>query len=730
MTSLTRKINMAPLYAGVCLFTGCVAAVQAQTGSSGLEEIVVTAQRRAESAQAVPISVTALSGDKMEKAGIEGVRDLDMLTPGLNINQRSFLWVPYIRGIGMVDQTSGQEAGVATYVDGVYLSSPFGSSLSFNNIERVEVLKGPQGTLFGRNATGGLIHIITKDPSQETEINGKVSIGNYDTYQGQLYVAGGISESLAADIALSHRDQGRGYGDNVTLGHEIPGNEEFGIRSKWVYDVSDNTRATMIADYQKQQGFMGNNRTTVPGSVFIAGPGVVFSSLPDFQDIQQDIDAHADIEIWGASLRVEHQFESIDFQSITSYREVNIESLFDNDGLPIPLVHVAETTEVETFTQEIQFSSNNEGAFNWIVGAFYMDDTNGYAPPTGISLRGLAFPDPITGNPASVDIIHSIDTSSMSVFAEGTFELTEATRLTLGARYTKDKKELTGWTEVNLEDGSMLMAIPTPSDSKTWREPTWRAALEHSLRDDVLIYASYNKGFRSGTYNTVTVTGRPINPEFVDAYEVGFKSDWLDRRLRINGALFYNDYTDIQLAINRGTTYDTINAGEAEIIGLELESEAAVSDRLFLRFGLAYLDTEYKEFGDTVCTERLPTGQTAGYLCDPAGNALIRAPELTYNIGFLYEVPTTYGIVGASMDYFWTDDFSWDPDGRLYEPSYGRLNGQLYWASADDRYRVTLFGRNITDEEYSAFTVGQEGIADQYSPAPPRTFGVEFSFSL
>ncbi|MFA5630136.1 MAG: TonB-dependent receptor [Porticoccaceae bacterium] len=731
MSYFVRKNVALPLVATLSLgMTGMANAQEGLQARGTLEEIVVTAQRRAESAQTVPISVTALSGGAMEQARIDGVRDLNVMTPGLNVNQRSVVWAPYIRGIGTLDITAGQEAGVATYVDGVYLSSPYGSNLSFNNIERVEVLKGPQGTLFGRNATGGLIHIITKDPSQEAEMKGKVSVGNYETRQGQLYLAGPLTDSLAADLAINYRDQGRGYGTNVALGERIPGSDELGLRSKWVYEPSDTTKVTVIGDYQRQEGMLGNNRSTVPGSVFVAGPGVTFSALGDYQDIQQDVVADAEIEIWGGSIRLDQSFGAFDFQSTTAYREVAADSLVDNDALPIHLVHFAEDLQVESFTQEFQLSSNSEGAFNWILGAFYMDDRNGYMAPSGITLSGLAFADPITGNPASVNLIHTVKTESTSIFAEGTFDLSDRTRLTLGARYTQDKKSFAGRTQVNLEDGTPFVTVPSPSDSATWREPTWRVALEHDLAQDILVYASYNKGFRSGTYNTVQVTGVPVDPEFVDAYELGFKSYLFDRRLRLNGALFYNDYTDLQLVINRGTTIETLNAGQADIMGLELEGEAIVTDNLSMRFGLAYLDTEYKEFGDTGCTVRLPSGETAGVVCDPAGNPVIRAPEYTLNAGFLYEVPISTGSVGVSMDYFWTDEFNWEPDGRLVEPAYGRLNGQLFWSSVDERYRVTLWARNLTDEEYSTFTVGQPGIADQYTPAAPRTFGLEFSFNL
>jgi iron complex outermembrane recepter protein len=728
MSSCLKKTMFMSTFVGVTLASSAGDA-GAQVVSR-LEEIVVTAQRRSESVQSVPISVTALSGDKMLAAGIDGVRDLDVLTPGLNINQRSVVWTPYIRGIGTLDVTAGQEAGVATYVDDVYLASPFGSNLSFNNIERVEVLKGPQGTLFGRNATGGLVHIITTDPSSRTEGRGRVSMGNYDTFEGQFYVGGPLTDRFAADLAISAKDQGEGYGDNMALGEAIPGNDEFGIRNKWVYEAGDFTTFKLNGDYQKQSGYLGNNRATRPGSIFVAGPGIEISSLEGYQDVQQDLMSDAEVEIWGMSVQVLHDLDSASFKSVTAYREVSHNGIFDNDALPFPILHVAENYQVETITQEVQLSSDNDGPINWIVGAFYMDDTNGYVTPGGISLMGLAFPDPFTKNPASINLVHTVDTESVSVFSEVTFDITEFTRLTLGGRYTQDKKEFSGHTEVNLEDGSLLQAISTPESSETWREPTWRIALDHDLGDDVLVYASYNKGFRSGTYNTVQVAAGAVDPEFVDAYEIGFKSELFNRSMRLNGAVFYNDYTDLQLVINQGTTIQALNAGEAEIVGLEIEGEALISDELTIRFGTAYLDTEYKEFPEIACSVRLLSGETGAVLCSPEGNDLIRAPEVTLNLGATYEASLADGLAGISLDYFWSEEFNWEPDGRLVEPSYGRLNGRIYWNSPGDVYKVALWGRNISDEEYSTFTVGQPGFADAYTPAAPRTFGLEVSFNL
>lgn len=692
-----------------------------------LEEIIVTATRREASLQSVPISVTALTAERMQAARIDGLPELALQTSGININARSVAWAPTIRGIGTLDISASQESAVASYVDGVYLSNAFGANIPFNNLERVEILKGPQGTLFGRNTTGGVIHAITRDPGEETTIKATVGYGNYQRFAGQLYAGGSLSDTLAADLSIYYVDQNDSFGDVITTGEEIPPPAEAAVRTKWVWSPADTTKVTFSADYSKREGVQGDPKNFVKGSY---GADTVTTTTGDFQDVLGEFPLEREIELWGASLRLEHQFSGFDFLSITAYREVENIGLYDNDSTALPLVGVDIIMEVDTFTQEFQILSQSEGFFEWIAGVFYMDDTNGWAPPTGIRLYGIPFPDPVTGNPASLSSVNDTTTESISVFAEGTLNFTDHTRVTLGARYTKDEKELSGELIPYFEDGSIAGRVPFPTPKEKFDEPTWRAVYSHDVGEDAMLYASYNRGFRSGTYQSVFPNGVAVEPEIVDALEIGAKSTVLDGRLQLNAALFYSDYQDLQVIIALGPAQLLVNAAEAEIFGAEVEATFVATDQLQLNFAITYLDTEYKEFLEAPCTGRSPTGATVGITCNSAGNNLARTPEWSFNIGGRYEVPTQGGPVGLTLNYWWTDDFNWQPDGRLVEESYGLLSGNLYWTSADDRYTVRLWGKNITDEEYSAFTVPQPGLGDTYAPANPRQFGVELEVNF
>jgi iron complex outermembrane receptor protein len=714
-----------------------------------LEEVVVTATRRSESQQSVPISITAVSSEQLKTARVEGVRDLGVVTPGLNMNGRSNVWIPYIRGVGAQDTSGGQEASVSIYIDGVYMSSPHAGALSFNNVERVEVLKGPQGTLFGRNSTGGLINVITREPTQKTEVFGKLGFGNFKTSAAQFYVGGGISDTLTADIALNYAHQGKGYGHNVFSGREIATDGDKGVRSKWVWRPSDGTKLTWTIDYQQHDTGAGDNRALMPGSV--GSDGSVH--VGGYRDVNMNFPANGETDGYiknsGTMLKVEHSFAGLDLVSISAYRRIKQFNVFDNDGLPTSVVEAEQNlNETRTFTQEIQLLSQDKSSkFNWIVGAFYMDDKSGYENPKGLQVSGQQVI-PIPG--AYVQFVDPISTKSIAGFAEGTYHFTDNTRLTVGARYTRDKKELGGeqriftvFPDILFPGQPPLFVLPPFNFSKSWTKPTFKLTLQHDVAEGKMVYGSYNRGFRSGSFNTVGVTGVPVNPETIDAFEVGLKSEWFDRRLRLNAAAFYYDFKGLQVVISRGASTDLLNAGKAEVKGAEADLQANVSEAFTLRAGVSFLDTKYKEFetGNN-CSIRLANGTTIGAPpCSPKGNDLVRSPKSTFNLGLTYKKPVSFGIIGGSLDYKWTDKFFWEIDNRLVEPAYGVLNGTLSWQTTDEHWGVSLWGRNITDEKYSIFSVAQAscgaacsfnpaGIGDQYSASAPRTFGLELNFKF
>ncbi|MFA5632413.1 MAG: TonB-dependent receptor [Porticoccaceae bacterium] len=704
---------------------GVVGASLCMPALSQIEEILVTAQRRAENIQTVPITISAFSAVELSKSGIKSYDDIGMVTPGLTTDRQVGAATPYMRGVGAQSTQIGVETPTAVYVDDVYTAGGVDSIFSLNNIERIEVLKGPQGTLFGRNTTGGLIHIITKDPTHEPQLSMGVFAGNYDRFGGNFYGSTGLTENLAADVAASVQRQNGRWAKNVYNGEKV-GYEEFAsVRTKLLWTPSERTRVTLSAQYSEREDDLGVNRQCNRNAAYGCIDGAVFTG--DFHDINSNMrDIHTESETWGVSAKIEQNLGGVDLVSITSYKDNDNIQFFDQDFTPLQHFDVFQFQQHETFTQEFQLVSNDDSKrYSWILGLYYFDYEASYTP---MGLSGIG-----AGSFGAVSIFSTIDTQSYAAFGEAAFDLTSDTSLVVGLRWTEDEQELRGYTEFGPYGGTPLMSRHFKTD-ESWSDPTWRVALNHQLNDDVMVYASYNRGFKSGTHTPVVSSGvpaAPVEPEEVDAYEIGMKGDFFDRRLRLNLAAFYYDYKNIQLQrIDAGVAL-LLNAAEAEMRGFEVDGQFVVTDNLNLRFGLAYLDTEYTDFPG--CLINTPSPVANGALGpgnirasgDCSGNELVRAPDLTYNIGVNYELPTQSGIWGASATMAYNDGFWWEPDNRLKEDSYIVVNGELSWTTPDEKYRVRLFGKNIFDEDYSIYSA-EATYGDNDAPAPPRTWGVGF----
>ncbi|MFA5632226.1 MAG: TonB-dependent receptor [Porticoccaceae bacterium] len=729
------------------------AAAPSQTlaqSSYALEEIVVVAQRREQSLQDVPISIQAFSETSLLDAGVNNVGQLGMVTPSLNMTQQLLSFTPSIRGVGSPDASVGQESTVAMYVDGVYIANSNASIFAFNSVDRVEVLKGPQGTLFGRNATGGLVHVITKDPSHDAHLKGAVSYGNYDTAGVKLYGTTGLSDAVAADLAVFYRDQGEGWGDNLTTGTDVNKTEEFGIRSKWLIEAGENTQIRLTADYAELESSVGIQKALVPGSVgadgqlYFAGCVAQLGGNPaaptpqqfgtcqpiaaasatrapdDYHDSYGAIPEENTSETWGLSARIDHSFGDLDFVSISAYRDSEVTMYWEQGGFPIPMVVIdIDKQGYETFSQEFQLMSQGD-KLDWILGAYIYNDESGFVRPYGIGISGLAVG-------ATQNILALIDTESYALFGELTYALTERTKLTAGLRWTKDKRSIDQEVFLN---GNQIAAI---EQSEEWDEPTWRLVLDHQINDDVMVYGSYSRGFKSGNYNVSGVGTPAVEPEFIDAYELGIKSSLADGRVQLSAATYFYDYKDLQLARIEGGSLVTVNAASAEIMGFEMDLLANVTSRLQVRGGISWMDTEYTRFPDAPVYVPNALGLGLGgndlVALDLSGKSLARAPDVTFNVGGTYTVPVAVGDITVGANYYYNDGYGWEPSGRIEQDSYALINGFVSWRHPADTWGIRVFADNISDEEYQAF-VTEQALGDHYASAPPRTYGIELSFSF
>ncbi|MFA5631339.1 MAG: TonB-dependent receptor [Porticoccaceae bacterium] len=741
-----------------------------------IEEIIVTAQKRSERVQDVPIAISAFSGDGLEKAGVNNADTLSQVVPGLQFGRQVGSSVPYLRGVGTQQAAGGEEGSIATYVDGVYRLSPYSVIQSFNNIERIEVLKGPQGTLFGRNATGGLVHIITKTPQAETAGNLSISYGSYDTFAAGFYGTTAVVDNLYTDLAITFSDQGKGYGKNRFTGNDANKSEEFGIRNKWRWDTSDNTDVTLAVDYTDMESSISIARQPAPGSLGVDGQ-VVFAgciaglggnpgspspseagicapvaaanatvNTGDFYDINSDTDPYYEAEDYGIQLEIRHSLDTLDVISISSYRENKASQILDQEGSILPVIYAPLQNRADSLQQEFRLESSNQEGLRWIAGLYYLDSQTSYDTfnLSGFGVAGLV-PNAIAyqADPAQ-------ETTSYAAFLQLDYQLTSKTNVTAGFRLSHDKREYSASHQIvlggpagpfftSLSDFHSAEYVPIPitadgamvlSDQKSWTEPTWRTSINHQFTRDLMLYASYNRGFKSGLYNLPNPSNPgPVDPEFLDAYEIGFKSMWFEHRLQINGAAFYYDYKDLQLNSAAVGSTLTLNAGEAEIHGAEFDIIALPIDNLELRLGVSYLHTEYTSFDNAPFFTPTGFGGNFVYSGDAKGNKLNRSPEFTGNLSATYEAATELGLVTVFGNIYYNDGFYWEPQNNTEQKSYTLLNAGISLTLPGDNITFTLKGVNLSNEKYSYYDdVATFGSA--VSSAEPRTYHAKIEYAF
>lgn len=685
------------------------------SSSLSVEEIVITAQRRTQNLQDVPISVSALSATQLEQAGVQQPSDLRTIVPSLELTDDNGILTTSLRGIGAVAVSSGFESPLAVYVDGVYLGSAAASFLNLANVSQIEIAKGPQGTLYGRNATAGSMQINTRTPDQNFKGDGSVSYDNYDTVTGSAYVAGGITPKLAADVAIWATHQGDGWGDNLTTGTEnYVVHHNFVVRSKWVLEASERTHLTLIADYGK----FSNTETPaiLPGSVPALAP--MLGRQPDL-DYDTRADTNHKTAGWqsGVSLKLDQDLGVADLTSLTAYRYSRYHNQFDIDGFQLPLASAYYDQPNIQLSQDLQLTSKTDAKLSWIVGASYFHAKTSESPGTAdLKFIGLFH-----------EFSNSQRTDAFSGFAEGTYEIVKGTRLTLGARYTSERREAYDGVTADTVGGFPLPRTLVPDMSKTFDKPTFRATLDQRISDDVLAYASFNRGFKSGGFNTDAPGTPAFRPEQVDAYEIGLKNELLNRRLRVNIAGFYYDYTDIQVR-QTPTLAVTIltNAGAARVYGADLDFEAQITPQFRVSGGVGYVDAEYQRFPDA----QIITLDGATAIGDAAGNTLPRAPKLTGNLLASYSANLSAGgSLTFSTNAYYNDGYYLLSDNIIRQPSFVQLNGAVRWTRASERFYAELYARNLTDKKVIDWVLPL-GATVGVGYGAPRTFGVTFGYSL
>lgn len=682
----------------------------ATSAGAGLEEIVVTAQKRGENLQKVPIAVTALSAQTLAAKGIANTSDLVAVTPGLNYTTGGGYALPRIRGVGAGSTSGGNENPVATYVDGVYIASATSAVMSLSNIAQIAVLKGPQGTLFGRNATGGLIQITTRDPSHTFGGDGSFTYGNKNRVGADLYVTGGLTNFAAADLAIHYMDQQDGYGTNLFNGKDVNKSREFVLRSKIKMDLGEDTTATLAGDYSRVISAIPAFRP-ITGTIPITG--IPFSGGKF--DVNSNVQPLSRLRQGGGSLTINHDLDFAKAVSITAYRAARWISDFDNDKLPVALAGTHLEQPDRQFSQELQLISQPGSSFDWALGGFYFF--------TRSSLHPFDLQTP------SVGLITSTSQSSRSgaVFGQATVHLTPQTNFTVGLRYTSEKRGFIGQPSTRLPSGVVVPGA-TISDSAVNNKLTWRFALDHRFSSSVMGYVSYNRGFKSGGFNPSQTTPPlvPFAPEVLDAYEAGLKADMLGGKLRLNTAAFYYDYKNLQVTVFTNGLITVSNAASAKIYGLDLDGVFALTRNFRLNFGLSALHDRFGNYPGVQLSSPLPAGGnliTTVPSNNARGNRIPSTPDWTANLGADYDIYLSRGRLQLSANYYHSDGWFAEADNRLRQPKYDLLNASITWfIGGQDKYQIKLWGRNLTNVAY-ATQMNAQANSDGVAMAAGRAFG-------
>lgn len=726
------------------------------TSEGGLQDIVVTAQRRSENLQRVPISVSAATTERLTNSGIQNTIQLAEVIPGLTFTFIAGNTQVRIRGVGTNAFGPGIENPAAIYVDGVYLASTAAALFNLANIERVEVLKGPQGTLFGRNATGGLVQIITPDPSFDFRGLGRVTYGNYDTGSVDLYATGAVSSTVAADMAVHYQRQGDGYGTNILSGKDVNRQDhDLIFRSKLMFQPQSGVKFVLTGDYSYNKGSAGLTIQQKPGVENIgvfeklvtnrldANPA---NDLPlvnhgGFYDINANVEPRGVTRSYGLSLHGTIDLGGIDLKSISSYRRTIFDEAFDIERMPQDFLRFDGTAKFKQLSQELQLSSNSGGPFVWTAGVYYFHSRDQW-DPFGFTFGTAGAPFIFPGFTLVEQTIEDfVKTDSLAGYAQGTYEIMDGTRLTLGGRYTHEKREFGGTQQFIGFIGPVAIPlvppgtpVPTPNlgipSKVSFNNFSYRIAVDQEIADRILAYASYSTGFKSGGFNSQVPSNVPFKPEKLKAWEVGLKTELFDRRLRLNLAAFTYGYTNIQVNNYQPNGQLISNGAAARIKGVELEMLAQPVSGLTFNGSLAYTHDRFTNYPDADYNFLVPDCDfsipNSSRVCRASanGNKLPGSPTFTASLGFNYEHELASGKLGLSGNVYHNSGFygTTDNDPRIHQEDYQLVNSSIYWESADN-LRVTLWGKNLFDKDYARNVIISSN-AVSYVASAPRTYGV------
>ncbi len=761
------------------MLTAMPTVAMAQDGASvprNEDEIVVTAQRRDEKSLDVPVTVTSLSAATLETANVQSLSDIAKVTPGLRFDFASGYSQPTIRGVGTAVVSSGAVGNVGIYIDGFYSPNPIATDLQLLKTRSIQVLKGPQGTLFGRNTTGGAILVQTADPSTETGGEAKISYGRYNEVKGQAYATFGLGEKVAMDVEGMY-SRGDGFATNIGTNKRVGDYENWSARVglkaelsdsisvllRYQHNSIDDPTSTLISGYRDTeptpgQVYVGPAGTGAPrsftitqGAPFFATPGqitydpnkVAWGTQPSDQQFFR-----SKSDIIQGTIKADLGFANL--TSYTQYRKEDADSRIEGDYSGAEVFDIGLPNDNMTFTQELLLTSKAGSRLQWTTGLFYVKNRDTYRvffdffPALGVTSRSFEF------GSSSVS-------QSIAAYADLTYEVSPKFFITAGARYAHDWQK-----DVRSQAFFQPNVIATPANLDTVKgdRVTPRVVLRYKPTEEMSVYASYSKGYKAAFLDLGGgTTNRTVKPEKIDAFEVGLKFD--NRRISFEAAGFYYDYKDLQVSLYQSGQALIVNAASAKIYGLDAQIRVNVSDHFSFNAGANIIHARYKDFRNapiyTPCfTISTAVNPATGRFLDPnascgvfdptsinynpagAGQAypitptqlndvtMQRAPSFTGNIGARYRADLAGGELQLSGNLYYSSKFFFGPSGIQFpQKGYEVLSLRAQWSDASDHYQIAVYGDNVTNSRYkTGVQYGNNGIGANWSK--PTTYGIEF----
>jgi iron complex outermembrane receptor protein len=716
MKRYTTKLSYLAITISAALSSQSIMAAevnQAFKDDPTLERIEVTARKSVESLQEVPVTMTSLSADELAERGIETITEVQQFSPNTTL-QRSrgtnSTITAFIRGVGQQDPLWGYEAGVGIYIDDVYIARPQGAVLDLLDIERVEVLRGPQGTLYGKNTIGGAIKYVTKEMSGDAEFKIQGTVGQYN--QKDIKLTGQypiIADKLYVGFGFASM-QRDGYGEFLTS--DLPNQDKenynkdlMASRISLEYHASDDLLFSF--DWDKT-----TDDSNAKGGYRLLPSKLTDAPVPDdFYDSYTSLPTWNEVELEGISFTAKWDVSDTTtlkyvFSSRDSYSPTNID--FDNTSLRI--FDVPAIYDDEQKTHEIQVNNSGDN-YKFVSGLYYYDgESCGQFEAILEELGKTAF-----GTPGLTREVSGCSNSkSTALYAQISYDLSEKWSVTAGARYTKDEKSAlvrnglifdtvypeSGWIDGYIRPEGELVPVVL-DDEKDWSKFTPRIGVEYQANSDLMFFTSFAQGFKSGTFNPRATAAEPAaNPENVDSFEIGMKSEWLENRLRANITLFSLDHKDRQyISVLPSEDASVLNQrlgniGSSDATGIEAEFTYLATDELMLSASFGFIDSEFKDVIDT--------DPVTGEEFDKSDRfSISNTPDYTFNLGVNYTIESTVGDFIINASYYYRDDYVlFEEDSLLTQDGYGLANMSVVWYSDDGNWNAGLHVKNLTDEEY------------------------------